>query len=249
MKSLNKTLDILEYVFNSDGVPSTPGEVASNIKINAATCSRIMTELMERGYVEKVSRRTGYVPGPVLYALNTRQSLYARIARAAAAPVRQLAIDVSSMINISVMKDGYRYVLYFYSGDEKRKFPLQTKYFHDHYTTATGRLLLAVSPEQDIDFAIGKLGFPKEGWNGINSKTELLKELAKIAKAGTVKYPQDDIWIVGSLVNVPGCPASAIGFGVTTREKADEAAAMLKKTVADIEGKPASLDNPKPSFY
>lgn len=248
MKSLNKTLDILEYILNKDGIASTPGEIASGIEINAATCSRIINELMERGYIEKVSRRAGYIPGPVVYALNTRQSPYARIAKAAEEPVKDLAVKLSSMINISVMKDGYRYVLYFYSGDAKKKFPLRTKYL-DHYDTATGRLLLSAAPLEDVDFAIKKLGFPKEMWNGITSKDAFLKELAKIAQTGTVKYPQDDIWIVGSLVNAPGYPPAAIGFGVADKEKADEAAKLLKKTVALIEEKLSLNNNEKISFY
>lgn len=249
MKSLKKTLDILEYVFNRDGVPSTPNEVAAGIKINVATCSRIITELMERGYLERVSRRTGYIPGPVLCALNTRQSPYARIAAAAGEHVRELAVKIAAMINISVMRDGYRYVLYFHSGDEKKKFPMRTKYFEDHYTTATGRLLLSVAPEQELDFVISKLGFPKKEWNKINSKDAFLKELAKTARAGTVKYQQNGIWIVGSLVNVKGYPPAAIGFGVASREKADEAAALLGETVVAIEEKLSSDNEKKTSFY
>lgn len=248
MKSLNKTLDILEYILNRDGIPSTPNEIAAAIKINATTCSRIISELMERGYIEKISRRSGYVPGPVLYALNTRQSPYADIAKAAESPVRELAMQTSAMINISVLKDGVRYVLYFYSGDEKKKFPLRTKYL-DHYDTATGRLLLSTASEEDIDTVIKKLDFPKELWDGIDNKEKFMKELAKTAKNGTVKYQQNGIWIIGSLVNAQGYPPAAIGFGVATREKADEAAGLLKKAVKAIEEKLSSNNDKKISFY
>jgi DNA-binding IclR family transcriptional regulator len=249
MKSLNKTFDILEHIFNRNGIPSTPYEVAASIKINAATCSRILSELLERGYIERVSRRTGYIPGPALYALSTRQSPYAHIAKAAEGHIRELAVRISSMINISVMKDGYRYVLCFHCGDEKRKFPLRTKYFQDHYTTATGRLLLSVAPEHDVDFVVGKLGFPKESWNGIGSIEAFRRELAKTARAGTVKYLQDGIWIVGALVKTKSYPPAAIGFGVATRKKADEAATLLDDTVAGIEEKLSSDNDRKTSFY
>ncbi|OGV38611.1 MAG: hypothetical protein A2020_03550 [Lentisphaerae bacterium GWF2_45_14] len=248
MKSLDKTLEILEHIFNKDGTPSTPGEVASSIKINAATCSRIMTELMEHGYIEKVSRRTGYVPGPVFYALGTRQSPYSQIAKAAEGPIRELAIKTSSMINISVMKDAHRYVLFFYSGDKEKKFPLRTRYF-DHYETATGRLLLSRAPEQDIDFVISKLGLPKDAWNDIDCKETFLRELTKTAKAATVKYPQGDIWVLGSLVNAPGYPPAAIGFGVATKEKADEAETLLQNAVTSIEEKLSLNNDEKTTFY
>jgi len=249
VKSLAKTLDILEYIFNKNGAPATPGEVAENIEINAATCSRIIGELAGRGYIERVSRRSGYIPGPVLYALNLRRSPYGNIAAAAKEPIKKLAGELSTIINIAVMKNAYRYMLYFYTADPNKKFGLWTEYFTDHYSTATGRLLLSVASPEEIDFVIKKLGLPKGEWNGIKTKDALLKELAGIAKSGFVKYPQNDIWVVGRIFKAPGYPHAAIGFGVETEEKADLALSLLEKTVSDIERNLSLNNEEKLSFY
>ncbi len=234
MKSLSKTFDILEYIFNKDGAPATPGEVAENIKINATTCSRIIGELVERGYIERVSRRTGYIPGPSIYALNLRKSPYAVLSAAAREPIKKLAEELSTIINISIMKNAYRYILYFHTVDPSKKFALWTKYFTDHYSTATGRLLLSSASPEEIDFIIEKLGLPGNEWNEIKSKEALLKELSQIAQKGFVKYSQDELWIVGRIFKAHDYPHAAIGFGVESEEKADCALELLETTVSDI---------------
>ena len=249
MKSLHKTLDVFEFILNRDGLPATPGEIASAIEINVATCSRILSELMQRGYIEKVSRNKGYIAGPVLYAMNLRQSVYARIAGVAREPIREMAIELGAMINISVMRDCYRYVLCYFSGDETRKFPLRTRYFQDHYTTATGRLLLSTAPEKDLDFVCAGLGLPGESWNGISSREELVKELEKINLAGSIKFRQKDMWIIGSLVHAPDFPPAAIGFGIHQDKKLEKAMTLLNQAVAVIEKKLTARRKPQPSFY
>jgi DNA-binding IclR family transcriptional regulator len=249
MKSLNKTLDTLEFILNMDGAPSTPGEIASGIGINSATCSRILGDLLERGYVERVSRREGYIPGPALYAMGFRRSPYARLARAAEGPVHELAERLSSVINIAVMRGGFRYMLYFHAAKGIKRFDLRTRYFDDNYITATGRLLMSVAPESEVDFIIEKLGFPNERWDGVTDKDSLSRALRETAAAGTVKYPQDGIWILGVLVRADGCPPAAIGFGVKTKEAAAEAFALMKKAAAGIESALSIKSDSKTFLY
>ena len=56
MKSLQKAFDILEYVVLQNGEPVTPTRAAAALSINLATCTRIMGELVKRGYLVQISR-------------------------------------------------------------------------------------------------------------------------------------------------------------------------------------------------
>jgi len=240
MKSLDKTFNVLEYIFNKDGVPATPAEVASVIGINCATCSRILGVLLRKGYVEKVSRRIGYIPGPSVFALSARQSPYARIAKASREAIEELAMKTGAIVNISIMRGGYRYILFLHTSDGTKKIPIRTRYLDDNYTTATGRLLLSIAPQEDIDFVVDRLGFPQDRWNGIKDMRGLAAEFTKVSKRKIITYPMYNVWIVGGLVEAATFPPAAIGFGVETEEKAEEAVAHLKKCVADIEAKLSS---------
>ncbi|MBR2374598.1 MAG: hypothetical protein IKA87_10260 [Lentisphaeria bacterium] len=66
-----------------NGKKVLPTEVSEALDINLATCTRIMGELIKRGYLEKVSRKAGYIAGPMIVSLNTRDQTYKRIAEAA----------------------------------------------------------------------------------------------------------------------------------------------------------------------
>lgn len=228
MNSFDKVFSVLEYIFNKDGMPSSPTEIAEAIEINRATCSRIISMLFKKGYIDQVSRREGYIPGPTLFALSLRQSPYLKISRAAAEPLRELATKTDTIVNISVMKNGFRYILSCQAARADQHIPLNTRYVKDNYTCATGRLLLSVASNEEIDHAIKTLGFPNERWDGISDMRSMRKVLDALAKRKTIKYPMYNIWIVGGLVKAPGYIPAAIGCGVKTEADADKAVELVK---------------------
>jgi DNA-binding IclR family transcriptional regulator len=237
MKSLRKAIDILEYVINHNQRPVTPSEIAEQLGLNAATCVRIMGEYTKLGYLEQISRREGYVPGPAVFTFADRMNWkYARMAKASAGPVRELAETLNTVINISVMRDTYRYMLYHFSGNPLRNIPMHTRYGVDHYETATGRLLMSTCSDKELEIITGRLGFPGDEWDGINDLAAFKKELSKIADSGTVcfrseKYNQ---WILGVLVKPEGYPCAAIGYGVDG-DNWKEALAKTENTAKQIE--------------
>lgn len=111
MKSLHKTFDILEYVALQDGACVTPSEAAGFTGLNLATCARIMGELAVRGYLDKVSRKAGYAPGPMCAALAMRKNGYTRLARAAKEPLQALSEFVGMPVNLSVANGARRIMI------------------------------------------------------------------------------------------------------------------------------------------
>lgn len=237
MKSLKKALDILEYIVNHNNSPVTPSEAAGKLGLDAATCVRIMIEFTKQGYLEHVSRRAGYVPGPAVFTFSDRNYWkYGQLAQAAVEPVKILAHKVRSVVNISVLYNTYRYILYHYSADAGRNIPLQTRYGHDFYPTATGRLLLSTAPEATVKEIHAKFGIKDHSGNPVDL-TAFQKELKEITAAGYVHFrdPEARLWIIGALVRPADFPPAAIGYGISGNSCEDALKATLE-TVKQIEG-------------
>ena len=222
MKSLHKTFDILEYIILQNGKKVLPTEVSEALDINLATCTRIMGELIKRGYLEKVSRKAGYIAGPMIVSLNTRDQTYKRIAEAAEEPVRHLSKTLDCQVNIAVLNQSQRVMLAFHLADPPA-FPWQKFRFEDHWDTATGRLLLAAlekSAAKAICRSAGITPFPAD-------------YLEQLRKDGFVRFVWNDLCVIGHLIRVPGYPPSAFGFGVP-QKMADRAFELSAATALKI---------------
>lgn len=216
MKSLKKALNILEFIANHGSQPVTPGMAAEKLGLDAATCVRVMQEFTNLGYLVRVSRRIGYIPGPALLTFSDRpQWQYCRLARAAAEPLKNLACKLNTLVNISVLHNDCRYILYHYSADGSRDISLQTRYRRDFYTTATGRLLLATLPEKSAGEICAKNEIKDFSGQLIDIKS-FLDDLKKIARERHVCFrtPDQQFWIIGAMVCAGDFPPAAIGFGV-----------------------------------
>ena len=222
MKSLQKTFDILEYVVLQNGEPVTPTRAAEALSINTATCTRIMGELVKRSYLVQISRREGYIPGPMIPALGTRHNSYEMLTAAARAPIERLSERLGCQVNFSVLHAGHRIMLCYHLGRRSLK-PWAHFVFSDHWETATGRLLTAALDEREarrLTAAAGIHPFPR-------------KELLEIRRTHSVRFRQDRLEVMGHLIEFPGYPAAAFGFGVLP-DRADEAFGQSAETSAEI---------------
>jgi len=226
MKSLQKTFDILEYVVLRNGENVTPSRAAEELGINAVTCTRIMGELVKRGYLVQVSRKDGYIPGPMLITLNTRHNGYEQLAAAAKDPIRRLSERLRCQVNLAVMNRGRRIMLCYHLGGQNLK-PWPRFAFADHWETATGRLLIAQMEEKEARKLIHEAGIrPFPG-----------KELEQIRREGWVRFEQDRLIVIGRCIRIPGSPVAAFGFGVlpqqerTAMEASAETAAEIVRIV------------------
>ena len=222
MKSLQKALDILEYVVLQNGERVTPTRAAEALSINLATCTRIMGELVKRGYLVQISRKDGYIPGPMIPALGTRHNRYEILAAAARTPIEKLSQQLGCQVNFSIMHAGRRIMLCYHLSRQALR-PWDHFTFSDHWETATGRLLIAAMDESEGRKAAAASGiqpFPR-------------KELSRIRQAGWVRFRQDPLEIIGHLIVFPGYPPAAFGFGIPP-EQADRAFGLSGKTAAEI---------------
>lgn len=222
MKSLHKTFDILEYVVLQNGQSVTPSEAAAALGVNLVTCTRIMGELTDRGYLVKISRKDGYAAGPMVISLGTRDNVYRRIASAAAEPITELSEFLHRQVNIAVLDQSRRIMLCYHLADAELK-PWNRFFFTDQWDTATGRLLIAAQDDRSAEKLTASAGvfpFPKE-------------QLDAIRRAGAVRFELNGEIIIGHWVRVSSYPAAAFGFGIAP-ERADEAFARSAATAERI---------------
>lgn len=234
MKSLDKVFDIMELVTSMGGKSVTPGMAAERLKLNGATCVRFMKYLCNRGYLEQISRKEGYVAGPAGLTFADRQSKYSKIIDASEEPIINLTHKLNNYINISILYNSMRYLLYSYSSHTKKVSGAQRLQFG--YEAATSRLLLAACPEKERDEIINLAGMPNKNWDNINDRENLLKALAKTREDICISFPEptDGQLIVGGLILVDGFPPAAIGFGIDGDDPS-EALKLTAKTVKEIE--------------
>ncbi len=224
VKSLHKTFDILEYVILQRGRSVTPSEVADYVNLNLATCTRIMGELTVRGYLEKISRREGYAPGPMVTATGTRDNRYKRLASAAKGPVRELAESIGMQVNLSVMNGRDRIMLCYHSPDRNWQPWNSFTFGRERCDTATDMLLLAaMAPE-----AAGKI--IKE-----EKLSVTMKKLDSIRKQGFVEFVSSDgVRVMGHLICAEGYPPAAIVFGLREGDDPEEIRKRSRETAEEI---------------
>ncbi len=228
MKSLHKTFDILEYIVLQCGRHVTPSEVAEYANLNIATCTRIMGELVERGYLDKISRKAGYIPGPMVVSIGTRDNCYRRLAAAAREPVRLLAERIRMTVNLAVMNRDRRVMLCFHSC-RRNWTPWNSFTFDgDHAVTATGWLLLSAMETGEAEKVIREKKLPISR-----------KELELTRKRGWVNFisSEDSIRVMGHLISVDGYPPAAIGFGIRSEDDPDEILKLSDETAQQIRRK------------
>lgn len=224
MKSLQKTFDLLEYVFLRNGSSVTPSEAAEALGINLVTATRIMGSLVARGYLVKVSRKEGYAPGPMVMALGTRHNAYERLTAAARQPVEELSNKLNRQVNLSVLENEKRLMLcYQLNGNYVQ--PWNKFFFCSHYRTGTGRCLLATLDFRAAQRIVGD-AVPE---------AVLKKELEDIARNGYVQFEFDNEMVIGHLIKVPGFPPAALGYGIDKAHVA-EALELSQETVKTIIG-------------
>lgn len=221
MKTLQKALDLLEFVSTRDGAAVTPKSAAEKLGINQSSCVRLMQTLTDRGYLVQVSRRAGYTGGPALTAYGCRTTCSNTLAAAAAEPLRKLSAELGGrMINLSVAHRNRRYLIFQCGHTPGAKVGDFIGHTWDLKENATELLLLAAAPEAERFRVLQQAEIPER----YPSLEEFLAELDRLHQLRHVVFygERQRMWIVGGLLEAPGFPASTLGFGMESRVEAEK---------------------------
>ncbi len=189
MNSFDKSFLVLETVVLQNGAPMTPTAVSKLTGIHLVTCSRTMSALAKKGYLERVSAHLGYVAGPMCLSLGTRPGVYSKLSNAARKPLREFSELIQAQVNLSVDFNHQRIMLVCENPQPNYGFWPNFRFSYDG-GAATDRLLWAALDEK----------YP--------NREEILR-----TKHVEFTEQMTSLIIMGELVMVEGYPPAAFGYG------------------------------------
>ena len=189
IKVLNKTFAILEEIVIASPRPVALGRLAEKLDLNKATCSRIISDLVDAGYLEQKSRLEGYVAGPRAYAFASQVSYKDEILGKAQLIIKACAEKIGESVLMAEMHNLSRYIMCHYNYNPTFNVVIDYMSMDNLYSSATGTLLLAFASEGEIDAIIARDGLPSGPiWENVYSRNDLNKFLAKIREDNCLIY-------------------------------------------------------------
>lgn len=219
IKVLEKSFGILEAVALRAPLPSTPLELAARLGINRATCSRLLRELCDAGYLQDLPRRRGYLPAPRLLTLGNAAGIRDRLLDFARPVADRCAAELRNSVVLAVLHRGRRYVLHLRNCNPSVKIALDRLAFDDVFETATGAVLAAELPEEEA-LALFRASAPPRSVCAVRSEAELLELLAAIRREKFFAAPKPEAfqWIYAAPIFENGVCSAALGVSIPERE-------------------------------
>jgi len=223
IKSVKKATDILTLLADSPENPMRLSEISEKLCLNKATCSHILATLCESLYVEKVSHNEGYRLGAGTFML-TRYGRYQESLIEIATPVMKwLWRQVGHSLVLTVISGGVKYIV-LHLDYKSETDCTRSKIKEGHIdTTATGQLLMAYMPPDELEHAQKRLG--------IIDRDSMNKRLCKIRACGTayVYNPSEGSHSYAFRITENQRTTAAIGIYFTDSDCTDELVAKVKK--------------------
>ena len=228
IQSVERTLDIMTCISNNKGEPVTVSQISQQTGINKSTCCHLIETLVERGFLNQVSRSAGYVLG--IYAYNlTRYNSYHRDLIFNAMPVLRWAKNKTQCTSVlTKLIDGEKFVLCYSEYTNNSLKERGDLYKGALYDTATGRSMLSTLKPKELKQVVDKVGLPtQDEWPGVDSFAKLEEELDKISKQKFVKvvgtYNGNYRCQLGKYFLSSQLERFAIGIEIITEKQPDEA--------------------------
>lgn len=180
---INRAIDVLEYLAQEPDRPKPLSEIAKQLNLNAGTCANIIKTLVNRQFVDKLEKKQGYCLGAKAYALTGNEGYKKELISAAKEEMEKLTAKLNENSLLAVLHNNIRMVIasvisshavQAISNKEKRA-----------YDSASGRLLVGMLSESELNSFIIKYGLPKDGeWEGVSGEKSLMQQIEKIKQQG-----------------------------------------------------------------
>lgn len=172
---INRALDILEIVAENPEKPTSLGEIADTLGLNHGTCANIMKTLVARKYLEQVGTKKGYILGSQSYALTNNDAYRKDLVEAAKEEMEKLTAQINENCLLAILNGDKRMVIHRTHAEQDLQ--VRTPLEKHVYDAASGRMLLAMLSEAEIERFVSKYGLPtSESWKEVDS-LETLKSL------------------------------------------------------------------------
>ena len=218
IKVLTKTMAVLEALAIASPYPRRISELAEEFGINAATCARILKELVDAGYAVQISRQDGYAAGPRAWTFAQQIRYRERLIHAAAPIVEQTAREMEASVLLTERQDTERYILLHENCCRKLDIHLEQLSYHDLFCTATGLMLTACAPADEQEKLIAAYsGEPAP----LLEEPHLREQLSAIRRARQCFFRKDDQGIAAFPVFRNRTPVAVLGGSVAVEDFID----------------------------
>ena len=237
VQSVKRAADIL-MVIAGDGQNMTLEEIDRATNLNKSTCAHIISTLCDAGFVTRISRKEGYCLGPFVYLLTQNRCFKQELIQICSPIMNWLHRRTGETVLLSVMYEGYKLIIHRIDG-RRQLSDVRTRLIKGVvYPTATGRMLLAHMPREELCSIYSRLGPPRqEEWSGVHNLKDMEAALERIRRAGYVKAT-DEPDVVGYACILrahSGEPVAALGMAVPERLSDDSGLISdLKRAAQEI---------------
>jgi IclR family transcriptional regulator, KDG regulon repressor len=178
---IHRGLDILELLGSQPERTFPLGEIAGLLDLHRATCSNILKTLVQRGYVERLPARGGYRLGSLASPWQGLAAHDRELSMLAKPVLQTLSQELNETSLLGVIRGTRRVTLECAASD--RDLQVRSRQVRSVYETASGRLLLAYLPAEQLEAFVARVGLP-EGlvWPKVKSAKDLDQALAGIRR-------------------------------------------------------------------
>ena len=191
---VGKVLKILTTISESGSKPITLKKIANVTGIAKSTCARILDEMMEEGYVNRVSRTEGYKLGPAAFSLSSHGKYNSEFIEVCRPILRWLFNETGLCVGLATMQNDTVYIVDCLNTHPKTVTQYGKIYAEDIYFTPAGRIIMANMNEEDLRRIYDKYGNPVKGikgdWNEVTSFETLQEQLTQIDPKGVLKFEE-----------------------------------------------------------
>lgn len=176
---IHRSLDILEYIAKDPETPKALGDIASTLNLNAGTCANIIKTLVDRKYLDKTDKPKGYLLGSMAYILTGNEGYKKNLIKAAKDELEALSKKLNENSLLAVLNGNLRIAILRAHGtnDIQATTPAEKS----AYETTSGRLLISMLPDDELQKYIKKYGLPKEtDWKEASNAKAFDKQIKKI---------------------------------------------------------------------
>ena len=228
VKSLDRTLDILEFISRSGQEGVSVSEVARENQTTKSNAFGILQTLVDRGYLsdsgEGMTRR--YRLGPMFLQLASAASAQRPISQLAQATLAEVSRESGLPSRFGVLDGGYAVALYKQDAPGPIQFAPYLGRRELLHCSGMGKALLSVLSEDQVRSIASTTGLPRRTENTITDVDELLVRLGEARELGYAFDEEEDnlgVFCVGSpVISADGQAVGAISVSGLKQGRSQE---------------------------
>jgi IclR family transcriptional regulator, KDG regulon repressor len=183
VKSVSRALDIIDIVSSKkDGLGVT--EIAKQMDINKSSVYRILSTLVQYGYMEQDEETSRYKLGYKFLEMSSKLLESIDLRKEAKPYLQKLEKETNEVIHLVVYDQGEVIYIEKLEGTETLRMHSKVGKRAPMHCTAVGKVILAHLPPNVVLDILERKGMPKHTDKTITDKDEFLKELAQVKQNG-----------------------------------------------------------------